>query len=132
MNFKAVAVVAAVVLMGACAVNRTAPIRNVADSPVTGVSGQTMTLTDVERAIRRAGAGLGWSMRAVKPGLIEGTLVLRTHSATVDIPYSPKSYSIQYKTSTNLQADGGLIHQNYNGWIENLDKSIRLQLLAAN
>ena len=132
MNLKAVAVVAVAVLMGACAANRTAPIRNVADSPVAGVSGQTMTLTDVERAIRRAGAGLGWSMRTVKPGLIEGTLVVRTHSATVDIPYTLKSYSIQYKTSTNLPADGNVIHQNYNGWVENLDKSIRLQLLAVN
>ena len=132
MNLKAVAVVAVVLLIGACAATRTAPIRNVADAPVAGVSGQTMTLTDVERAIRRAGAGLGWSMRTVNPGLIEGTLVLRTHSATVDIPYSLKSYSIQYKTSTNLQVDGNVIHQNYNGWIENLDKSIRLQLLATN
>ncbi len=68
-------------------------------------------------------------MRTVRPGLIEATLVLRTHSATVEIPYSPKSYSIEYKTSTNLQADGNVIHQNYNGWVENLDRGIRVQLV---
>jgi hypothetical protein len=128
-NLKAVAVVAVAVLMAACAANRTAPIRNVSDSPVVGVSGQTLTLPDIERAIRRAGAQLGWTMKTVNPGLIEATLVLRTHSATVDIPFSQKSYSIQYKTSTNLQADGNVIHQNYNGWIDNLDKGIRVQLV---
>lgn len=128
-NFKAVAVVVIAVLAGACAANRTAPIRNVSDAPVTVAPGKTVTLTDVERAILRAGTALGWQMKAVKPGLIEATLALRTHVATVDIPFSAKSYSIQYKNSTNLQAEGNMIHQNYNGWVENLDKGIRVQLI---
>lgn len=128
-NFKAGAVVVIAVLAGACAANRTAPIRNVADAPVTVAPGKTATQADVERAILRAGIALGWQMKPVKPGLIEGTLALRTHVAVVEIPYSTKSYSIQYKTSTNLQADGNVIHQNYNGWIENLDKGIRVQLI---
>jgi len=128
-NYRALAVITAAVLLGACAANRTAAIRNVTDSPVVAASGQTLTSADVERAIRRAGAQLGWTMRTVHAGLIEATLVLRTHSATVEIPYSPKSYSIEYKTSTNLQADGKVIHQNYNGWVENLDRGIRVQLV---
>lgn len=129
MNYKGVALITVAVLLGACAANRTAPIRNVSESPVVAVSGQTLSAADVERAIRRAGAQLGWTMRTVRPGLIEATLVLRTHTATVDIPYSQKSYSIQYKTSTNLQADGNVIHQNYNNWIDNLDRGIRVQLV---
>ena len=42
--------------------------------------------------------------------------------------YSVKSYSIRYKDSTELGYDGGSIHQNYNGWVQNLDKGIRAQL----
>jgi hypothetical protein len=32
------------------------------------------------------------------------------------------------KDSTNLDYDGNTIHKNYNGWVENLDKAIRVQL----
>lgn len=129
MNYRGAAAITVAVLLTACAATRTAPIRNVTEAPVVAVSGQTLTAADVERAIRRAGAQLGWTMRNVRPGLMEATLVLRAHSATVEIPYSQKSYSIQYKTSTNLQADDNLIHQNYNGWVENLDRGIRVQLV---
>jgi len=49
----------------------------------------------------------------------------------VQIPYSETSYSIQYKSSTNLQESGGrTIHRNYNGWIQNLNRGINAQLAA--
>ena len=50
----------------------------------------------------------------------------------VDIKYDHKSYSIDYKDSTNLNHDAakGQIHRNYNGWIQNLDKAIQAQLSA--
>jgi hypothetical protein len=50
--------------------------------------------------------------------------------AVVDVNYSTRSYSITYKDSTELQYDGKSIHQNYNGWVQNLDKGIRAQLSA--
>lgn len=126
MNAIVVALVA-VVALAACA--RTAPIHNVTDVPISPVANQAMTAADVERAIKRAGAQLGWQMKTVKPGLIEATLNLRTHTAVVDIPFSPNSYSILYKDSSNLQADGTVIHSNYNGWVSNLDRAIRTQLV---
>jgi hypothetical protein len=46
----------------------------------------------------------------------------------VDIPYSAKSYSITYKSSSNLNYDGTTIHSNYNGWVQNLHKAINTQL----
>jgi hypothetical protein len=48
----------------------------------------------------------------------------------VEIPYSAKSYSINYKSSENLDAADGQIHNNYNGWIKNLAKGIDAQLIA--
>ena len=104
------------------------PIMNVNDQPVV-TSGKAATAQDVERSIVRAGSQLGWVMMPVRPGLVTGRLDLRTHIAVVDIPYDAKAYSIKYKESTNLNADGANIHKNYNGWIENLDRNIRAELL---
>lgn len=103
---------------------RSAPVMNVVDAPV----GMNRSAQQVEQAIIAAGNTLGWTMRPAGPGRIEGTLTLRDHRAVVDIAYSPKTYSIRYKDSSNLHYDGGSIHKNYNGWIENLDRAIRNRL----
>jgi hypothetical protein len=39
------------------------------------------------------------------------------------------AYSIIYMDSTNLNNLDGQIHKNYNGWIENLNRDIRVDLL---
>ena len=118
----AIAVSALLVTLGC----RSAPLYNVDSAPVSAP--KPVTMQDVERAITRAGAGLGWQIVPREPGKIEGTLALRTHRAVVDIVYDTKSYSIKYKDSSNLDYDGTNIHSNYNGWIQNLDKAIRTQL----
>ena len=120
-------VLVAIAALAGCV--RTAPIRNVTDAPISPVADRSLTTADVERAIKRAGAQLGWQMQTVQPGLIRATLNLRTHTAVVDIPFTQKSYSILYKDSTNLQADGTVIHNNYNGWVSNLDRAIQTQLI---
>jgi hypothetical protein len=104
------------------------PIMNINDATVV-TSGKAATAQDVERAIMRAGSQLGWVMAPVRPGLVSGRLDLRTHTAVIDVPYDARSFSIKYKESTNLNADGANIHKNYNGWIENLDRNIRAELL---
>lgn len=110
--------------------NTIAPIHNVASASVTTQANQALTTEQVRGAIVRAGAGLGWIMKDVGPGRLTGTLMLRTHTAEVDIPYSASSYSITYRSSSNLQESGGRIHRNYNGWIQNLNKGINAQLAA--
>jgi len=102
----------------------TAPVRDVDSAMISGEN----TITNVEKAISRAGAGLGWSMTKKSDGHILGKLALRKHLAVIDITYSKSSYSIKYVDSTNLKYSGGLIHTNYNGWIENLEKAINIQL----
>ncbi len=103
------------------------PVYNVEEATVVA-NVSNVSAEDVRKSIIRAGGTLGWNIKDVKPGLLEGTLHLRTHMAKVEIPYSTKSYSILYKDSTNLKYDGTKIHSNYNGWIQNLQKAIEVQL----
>jgi len=108
---------------------RTAPVMDVVDAPVIEpAGGPKLTADQVKLAIQRAGATLGWQIKEVQPFLLEGTLHLRTHMAKVNIPYSAERYSIVYKDSQNLQYDGKNIHSNYNGWVQNLDKAIKVQM----
>lgn len=121
----ATVLVSALLLVGC----KTAPILNVQDAPVNVATGQKATMASVESAIIRAGGSLGWVMKIEKPGLIVGTLSLRTHVAVVEIPFSATNYSIIYRSSVNLEQQGGNIHSNYNGWITNLNQAIQRQLL---
>jgi len=117
---------ATLLLMTAC---RTTPVRNVELAPVpTAPDKQQLTLLQVEKAIVLGANALGWSTTVQSPGVIVATIRLRDHYAAVNITYSPSSYSIKYKDSTNLKYDGKTIHSNYNGWIENLDRAIRKNL----
>ncbi len=127
-RFRIFACLMAALLMTACAPTM---VRNVSDEPV--VSNKSpLSLDDVRVAITRAGTGLGWVMIEEQPGVIRGTLRLRTHVAIVDVSYDTSTYSIQYVDSTNLNYNEskGTIHKNYNGWIENLDNAIRRELSA--
>ncbi len=107
---------------------RTSTIQNITDAPVTTVD-QKLTDKQVRDAIVLAGGTLGWQMKDTAPGHLVGTLYLRDHMAKVDIPYSANSYSILYKDSANMKHNGNNIHSNYNGWVENLDRGIRIRLL---
>ncbi len=118
------------VVMGILAGCRISTIYNVSNAPVAGPNGGTLTMPEIKKAIITAGSGLGWQVKEESPGHLVGTLLIRSHIAVVDIPYSTETYSITYKDSTNLRYDPDLgdIHSNYNGWIENLDKAIKTQL----
>ncbi len=107
------------------------PIRNIENAPI-NVSSSNYDLSEVTKAIQRAGTGLGWQMKEQTPGHIVASLNLRTHVAIVDITYTLDDYSINYKDSTNLNYNAGnnTIHKNYNGWIQNLNNAINAQLVA--
>ena len=129
MNKKMLAGVLAAALtitLGGCA--RTAPILNLENVPVTSTDGKALTAAQVRSSIVTAGTSLGWRIVDAGPGKLEGTLILREHTAVVDIPYSAKSYSIVYKRSDKLNEMNGTIHSNYNGWVQNLDRAIRTEM----
>lgn len=104
------------------------PILNVDNAPVGSPAGKPLTPDQVKSAIIRAGAALGWQMKETGPGKLTATLHLRSHSASIEIPYSVTSYSIVYKSSVDLNENNGQIHKNYNGWIQNLTRGIDTQL----
>lgn len=106
---------------------KTAPVYTVTDAPVNTVK-KSVTQAEVKNAIMRAGSRLGWRMSDTKPGLITAQLLKRKHSVVVEIPYTTKSYSINYKDSTEMQYDGANIHKYYNNWVRNLDQRIALEL----
>ncbi len=119
---------AVVILLVACA---PIPVHNVNNAPI-NVSSSNYDLSDVTKAIQRAGLGLGWQMKEETPGHIVGRLYLRTHMAVVDITYTLDDFSINYKDSNNLKYNAGnnTIHKNYNSWIQNLTNAINAQLVA--
>jgi len=124
MRIVSMLLTAAAFALAGCA---TKPIYNVHNAPIVVSSGKTLSMSEVQLAIVRAGTQLGWQMQPEAPGRITGRLALRTHAAVVDIEHDTRSYSIKYRDSTNLNAGDGMIHSNYNGWIQNLEKAIRVQ-----
>ena len=127
MSIKSLLLVVTFAALAGCT---SAPIRNVSDAPVVTGSGKAVTADQVRTAILGAGKGLGWSMTPADPGLVVGRITLRGHTAVIDVRYTPKTFSIQYKDSIDFNYQNGQIHKNYNGWIENLERDIRGNLLA--
>jgi hypothetical protein len=127
-SIKFAALVIATAALAGC---NTIPIQNVSDAPVVTATGKNLSNEQVRAAIVRAGSSLGWQMKEEGPGMLVGTLILRTHTAVVAIPYSSRAYGIQYRSSTNLDAKDGNIHKNYNGWVQNLQRGINAQLSAS-
>jgi hypothetical protein len=121
-----VVAVGAVALTIGC-VSVVAPVSNLENQPVS-VNKPSVTLDEVGNAIVRAGASLSMTMRKVRPGLITATYTPRELSATMEIRYDSKQYSITYKDSQGLKYDGSQIHKTYNNWVRSLDDRIRVQL----
>lgn len=119
----------ALALAGGCATPT--PVLNLTDQEVS-TDKKSATAEDVRGAIRRAAAGLGWQMKDDGPGKMSGMLMLRQHTASVNVDYDATKYSIQYKDSSNLRYDAakGTIHRNYNAWVQNLNKAIQRELIA--
>jgi len=126
MLFRALIIACLIAIAAGCT---SRPIHNVTAEPVVVTPGKNATNDQIRDAIMRAGAGLGWTMRPASPGVVNGTIHLRTHTAVIDVEYNTKSYNIVYRSSENLDASNGQIHKNYNGWIENLNNAIRRELL---
>jgi hypothetical protein len=116
------------VLLAAAVGCTSQPVYNVQNAPIMTATGKPASMQEVQQAIVRAGAALGWTIRPVKTGQLVGNRALRNHQATVDITHDTKTYNITYKDSVELNAKDGQIHRNYNGWVQNLDKGIRAQL----
>ena len=114
-----VVAVGAAALIAGCA--PLAPVRNIENQPIS--ASKPLTLDENGNAIVRAGATLNLQMEKPRPGVITATYSPRGTSATMEIKYDTKQYSITYKDSQGLQYDGSQIHRNYNSWVRNLEFS---------
>ena len=119
---------AVAILLIACAPT---PIQNIENAPV-NASSANYDLSDVTKAIKAAGVGLGWQMKEETPGHIVGTLNVRRHTAVVDITYTLDDFSISYRDSTNLKYNPGTnsIHSSYGKWVGNLNNAIDARLIT--
>jgi hypothetical protein len=120
----------AVILIGGCA-SASMPVHNFSAVPIGAKSNPT--LDEVGKAIVKGGATAGWQMTELKPGHILGSYRIRRHLAVVDVTYSTTTYNINFKSGDEglkYDAQAQTIHQNYNAWVEELEKLIRSVLNA--
>ena len=135
MFFKKLLLSAAVALLviaaPAEAARRSVPIVDIPVVAVPWPNGQTGSADAVKAAILAGLVMKSWTGQVVSPGLIRGTLLVRTHRVEVDIAYTATEYSIRYADSDNLgyRADKREIHPKYNGWVRLLRESIDAQFL---
>ena len=113
-----------VVLAAGC---RTQPVYEVVAAPIPVVAGKTFTMPEVEKAIVRGGARAGWLVLPEGPGRLSARYQQGNHSATVGIDHDTKAYNIKMR-DTSVRNDGTSVHRAYNQWVQNLDRSIRVEL----
>ena len=111
-------------VLSAC---RTTEVRNIESEPL--FAPESATMAEIKKGIMRAGLHRNWLMQEIEPGHLEAKVEVRgKHSATVDIFFDKKKFSILYKNSQNLKYDGSTIHSNYVNWVENLKTDIKKEM----
>jgi hypothetical protein len=119
---------AILVAVAACA-SASVPVHNFSGVPLGAKS--SPGLEQIGKTIVQAGSSAGWQMSEVKPGHIIGTYRIRRHLAVVDVTYNTAAYNITFQHGDpGLKYDGQTIHQNYNTWVEELERVIRAHLSA--
>ncbi|OCG62000.1 MULTISPECIES: hypothetical protein [Gilliamella] len=101
-------------------------------TPVTGLSKDQVKKAILASATNGRAAFGTWKMDVIDSNTIRGRLFNRKFEVVVNIPYSAKSYSINYvSVSNNLKNSQGGVHRNYNRWINNLDAKIQENIFKA-
>lgn len=121
---KILFVLLSVFVLSAC---QTTPVYNVEQSNIpTGVLAK-----QVEKSVIKALIQKGWQVKANANGKILAEIMVRTHTAKIEITFDDKQYSINYVDSTNLKynAENNTIHKNYNNWIIYIDRLIQMALV---
>ena len=100
-------------------------ITNITDTPIQSYQGTRLSLGEIRQAIIKAGHQKSWVMDEKKPGELTARHNPGRYSVEVAIPYSIKNYSILYRNSTGLKANGEKIHRRYKQLINELQNAIR-------
>jgi hypothetical protein len=121
---KARVLVIVVMLLAPVVGCRTAVLRN--PDPISiESSSQDQTRAIIKRSLARR----GWVVTNEQPGQIDARLNVRAHVARISITYTADEVRIAYVDSENLKyhrrASGEeVIHKNYLGWINYLEREI--------
>jgi len=111
---------------------RQAPLVDPAPVSIPAGLSQEKAVKDIKRAL----IGRGWAITAERPGEIESTLNLRTHTAKVLVTWDAQTVRIAYVSSVDLdykeRKGKRFIHSNYLGWVNNIakDMATNMQLSA--
>jgi hypothetical protein len=93
---------------------------------------QGLTQEQVAEAVKATLLGRGWAINSQRAGVINSTLYIREHTATINAIYDIEQVQLKYVDSTNLdysESNGERqIHRNYNSWIDNLVNDLRVKL----
>ncbi len=110
------------------------PLVNLENQSIAAASGKALSLDDVARALRQAVPVRNWRIEEVGPGRAVAILEVRgKHMVKLDVSYTDKSISFNYKDSANMkygQDDEGrpVIHPFYMKWVQNLLSDVRIEL----
>ncbi|SRR6266446_2788272 len=107
------------------------PVMNVENMEAVKPGNTSLSAEQVGKAINSALSARGWTAKA-EGNRIKATYSRGSHSATINVTYSAKSYSILYLDSSNLNYSkdkgAGTIHPTYNAWIKQLKTGIDTNL----
>jgi hypothetical protein len=118
--------------------------------------GSELSQDQIQAAIKLGAVTAGWRVDEVSDNRMLATYRIRGHTVIVAINYSADEYSIQYENSIQMKVKCGrehdatepakvttgerpcpggapptYIHQNYEDWLEGLNRSIQVALQSA-
>ena len=119
-----------VALVAACA--RTQPVQNFQSQSII----YDVSKEEVAKSIISALQYKRWRVIKKTDDTIFAAINVRDHYAEIEIKYSEKEYSIEYRKSRNLNyregtRKGDVIHRNYNKWVILLSQEIDTNLSRA-
>ena len=88
----------------------------------------SLKATGVTDAVAEAATANGWQVERLGPGQLRVTQTWREYAAIAMITCSDSSFSIRNDGSTNLMANGGWIHREYNKRVHKLESAIEQRL----
>ena len=98
---------------------------------IESAKGKQYSAAQVQQAFKTCGTQRGWRFSSDGAGKMVGQLTVRhRHYVAVNIQFSGKAFTINYRASDNMKYDPSenTIHNRYSSWVENLSNDVLLCL----
>jgi len=102
------------------------PVYNVQNAKISTTKANNEVYDAIEKGAKKA----HWKIEKISENEVLAHYKIRVHKATVKITFNETNYSIEYEDGDNLTFDPlkNTIHENYNKWVQILEKSINREL----